>query len=172
MRRATLSPALAAVLAAATMSGLGQAAQAAQAAPAARTAAAARPAFYGREVFKIVTVRLGERRSAASASGAFTATGTFVRGRGTFYFPKGRIHVRRRVTSTRHSGPDLVTCRFTIWQNGTFTVLWATGSYRGLRDSGSYHSTLHGKYNRTGPDRCGYKLVYYHVVTYEQGFAR
>ncbi len=166
MRRATRSAAVTAVFAAAMMgssviSGFSQAA----------LAAPANPAFHGREVFKIVTVRLGERRPAARAWGAFRARGTFDRATATFDFPRGRITVRRQVTSTSFSGPNLATCQFSIFQHGTFTVIRGTGRFRGLRESGTFHTTLHGQYNRTGPDRCGYKLVAYHVVTYETGYA-
>lgn len=163
MRRRTHSAALAAALAAAMMSVLS---------PAALAAPSTSPAFYGREVFKIVTVRLGERRPAAVAWGAFHAKGVFLRRLGTFDFPKGRITVTRRVTSTVVHGPDLATCRFTIRQHGTFAVVRGTGRYRRLRESGTFNATVRGRYNQTGTNRCGFTLVSYHVVTYETGFAR
>lgn len=135
-------------------------------------AAHAAPAFYGREVYKIVTVQPGSARPVVTAWGAFRATGTFIRRYATLAFPKGRIIVSRHVTSTTFSRPDLATCRFTIWQKGTFRVTKATGKYRGLREAGHFSSTIHGRYNHTGTDQCGSKLLAYHVVTYEIGFVR
>jgi len=150
------------LLAGGMLAGIGPAAQ----------AAPAGPGYHGRETFTIVTVRIGEARPAARASGAFAAKGRFDHRHGTFDFPKGRIIVRRQVTETTRSGPDLATCRFSIEQSGTFDVVKGTGRYRSLRESGTFRTTLHGRFNHTGPDRCGATLRYYHVVTYETGIAR
>jgi hypothetical protein len=135
-------------------------------------AAHAAPAFYGRETYKIVNVKPSSKPPVVTAWGAFKATGTYVRKYAALVFPKGRIIVSRHVTSTTFSRPDLSTCRFTIWQKGTFRVTRATGKYRGLRESGHFHSTIHGRYNQTGTNECGSTLVAYHVVTYEVGFVR
>jgi len=156
------------LLAGGLLAGPGQAAQAAQDRP----ANLAGPGYYGHETFTIVTVRIGEVRPAATASGAFRAKGRFDRRHGTFDFPKGRIIVSRQVTETTRSGPDLATCRFSIKQSGTFEVVKGTGRYRSLRETGTFRTTLRGRFNHTGPDRCGPKLRYYHVVTYETGTAR
>lgn len=162
MRRTMRLAALGVSLAAAMVSGLTQVAH----------ASAARPSFSGREVYKIVTVMPSSKLPVVTAWGAFKATGTFVRKTSTLAFPRGRIIISRHVTQTTVTRPDLATCRFTIWQKGTFVVTRATGKYRGLRESGRLASTIRGRYNRTGPDRCGRKLVAYHVVTYEIGTVR
>jgi hypothetical protein len=141
-------------------------------APAALAAPAARPAFFGHEVYKIVTVLHQPKHPVATARGAFHATGAFYRRHATLAFPKGRIKILRNVTRTTMSGPNLATCGFGIIQTGTFRVTKATGKYRGLRETGTFVSRLHGKYNRTGPGRCGKKLVAYRVVTYERGIVR
>ncbi len=78
----------------------------------------------------------------------------------------------RHVIRTAYYGPDLKTCRFKIVQKGTFAVTRATGRYRGLRDSGNFRTTLRGRLNQTGPNRCGSKIVARPTVTYEIGRAR
>lgn len=175
MRRMMRSAALSAGLAVAMAGGLAPQAHAAPVARAAHAALAAPavPAFYGREVYKIVTVRPSPKLPVVTAWGAFKATGTYVRRYATLAFPKGRIVVSRNVTWTSPpTPPDLSTCQFKIVQKGTFRVVKATGKYRGLRESGHFTSTIRGRYNRTGTDRCGQKLVSIRVVTYEVGFVR
>ncbi len=130
------------------------------------------PDFAGREVFKIVARLSGPRHPTAYAWGAFTAKGRFIRKPATLVFPKGKIVVHRHVRRTVYHGPDLKTCRFKIVQTGTFAVTRATGRYRGLRDSGSFSTTLRGRLKQTGPDRCGSKIVARRTVTYEIGRAR
>jgi hypothetical protein len=160
MRRMMRSAALWAGLAVAMAGGLPAVAQAAP---------VDRPAFHGREVYHIVTTRPGPRLPVVTASGAFKATGTFVRKNATLAFPRGRIIVSRHVTSTIYPRPDLATCRFKIIQKGTFTVTKATGKYRGLRESGDFSTTIRGRYNRTGPSRCGRTMVTFRAGTYEIG---
>jgi len=162
MPRSMRSAAIAAVLAATMATGL---------APASASAAVRGPAFAGREVFKIVSRVPGPRHPVAYAWGAFKAKGYFVRRRTTLVFPKGRIVVHRAVQQTTYYGPDLETCRFKIVQKGSFLVTRATGRYRGLRDSGSFAATLHGRLRQTGGDRCGRKIVSRKTVTYEIGRA-
>ena len=157
------SAAIAAILAATMAGGLF---------PAAASAATGGPGFAGREVFKIVARMSGPRHPVAYAWGAFKAKGSFIRKDATLVFPKGKITVRHHVLQTTYYGPDLSTCRFKIVQKGSFRVVRATGRYRGLRESGRYTSTLHGRLNQTGRDRCGSKIVARRTVTYEVGLAR
>jgi hypothetical protein len=140
--------------------------------PAAASAAVRGPSFSGREVFKIVGRLSGPRHPAASAWGAFTAKGYFIRKDATLVFPKGKIVVRRHVLHTSYFGPDLGTCRFKVVQTGSFRVVRATGRYRGLRDSGRFTTTVHGRLNKTGTNRCGARLIARRTVTYEIGTAR
>jgi len=163
MRRRMRSAAMAAILAAAMGSGL---------VPLAAMAAVRGPDFSGREVFKIVSRLSGPRHPAAYAWGAFSAKGSYMRKTATLVFPKGKITVHRNVQHTAFYGPDLATCRFKIVQTGSFAVTRATGKYHGLRDSGSFRTTLHGGLNQTGRDRCGSKIVARRTVTYEIGTAR
>jgi len=167
MRRTMRPAAQAAILVAAIIGGL---APAALAAPA--QAGAARPAFYGHEVYKIFAVRGGPEDPVVTATGAFRAKGSYYGRSRTLAFPKGRIIIARHVSHTSVVGPDLATCRFTIYQSGTFDVVKGTGTYRRLRESGTFHTTVHGRYNRTGSDRCGASLVGYRSVTYDTGTVR
>jgi hypothetical protein len=130
------------------------------------------PAYAGRLVFKIVATVPGPRRATAQAWGAFKASGHFIRKTATITFPKGRIIVHRHVDKTTYDGPNLQTCRFTIVQRGTFSVKRATGRYRGLHDSGHFTSRLHGRLKKTGPGRCGSKIVAKRTVTFDVGRAR
>ncbi|HEX9065289.1 MAG TPA: hypothetical protein VF843_09280 [Streptosporangiaceae bacterium] len=134
-------------------------------------AAARQPGFAGRLEFRIVSRLPGPRHAAVTASGAFTASGYFIRKQATLVFPHGRITVARHIQSTSEPPPNLRTCTFTIRQSGTFAVTRATGRYRGLRDSGTFSTTLRGKLRKLGPDRCG-KLVARRTVTIEAGHAR
>jgi len=168
MGRMRRPAALTAILAAVMVGGLAPAALAAPAAP----AGLARPAYYGHEVYKIYAVRGGPKNPVATARGAFRAKGSYYRRSSTLAFPKGRIVVSKHVTGTSTYGPSLSTCRFTIYQHGTFSVVRGTGKYRGLREDGTFHTTVHGKYNKTGPGRCGTKLVGYRSVTYQAGTVR
>lgn len=162
MPRRMRSAAVAAVLAATLAGGLVPPA----------SAAVRAPAFSGREVFKIVARLHGPRHPAVTAWGAFSAKGFLVRRHATLVFPKGKIVVRRHVVHTAYYGPDLGTCRFKIVQTGSFRVARATGRYRGLSESGSFTSTLHGRLKRTGPGRCSKTIVARRTVTYETGIAR
>lgn len=128
------------------------------------------PAYAGRLVFKIVGRKPGPRHAAVTASGAFTASGYFVRKYAELVFPHGRITVRRHVAGTSNPPPNLNTCTFTIRQHGTFSVTRATGRYRGLHDTGTFRTTVRGRLRKIGPDRCG-KLVARRTVTYEIGKA-
>ena len=132
----------------------------------------ARPAYYGHEVYKIYAVRGGPKNPVVTAKGAFRAKGSYYARSSTLAFPKGRIIIARHVTGTSMSGPSLSTCRFTIYQLGTFSVVRGTGKYRGLREDGTFRTTVHGKYNKTGPGRCGTRLVGYRSVTYQVGTVR
>src|SRR5215475_7658310 len=133
---------------------------------------AAGPAYAGREVFKIVATVPGPRHATVHAWGAFRASGHFIRKTATITFPKGRIVVRRHVGKTTYRGPDLQTCRFTIVQRGSFSVKRATGKYHGLHESGHFTSRLHGRLKKTGPSRCGTKIVARRTVTFEIGRIR
>jgi len=135
-------------------------------------AAVRAPDFAGREVFKIVSRLSGPAHPVAYASGAFSAKGYFVRRRSALVFPKGTIVVRRSVQQTTFYPPDLETCRFKIVLRGSFRVTSATERYRGLRESGGFVTTLHGRLRRTGSDRCGRTIVARRTVTYEIGRAR
>jgi hypothetical protein len=156
----------------AVLGAAGLAALAIGAVPVAQAAQRA-PAFFGKETFKIVAITAGgPKRPAATAHGAINAAGTYRRLHATLAFPKGRIKISREVTGTTTIGPDLSTCRFTIRVHGDFSVVKATGRYRGLRETGTFSSVIRGRYNRTGPDRCGARLVRFREVTYEVGVAR
>ena len=118
-------------------------------------------------------IRPSAKLPVVTAWGAFKATGTYIRRYATLAFPKGRLVVSRQVTWTSPpTQPDLSTCQFKIVQKGTFRVVKATGKYRGLREAGHFTSTIRGRYNKIGTDRCGLKLVAFRVVTYEVGFVR
>ncbi len=129
------------------------------------------PAYAGRLEFRIVARMPGPRHAAVTASGAFKASGHFVRKDATLVFPHGRITVRRHIQSTSEPPPNLRTCTFTIRQSGTFGVIRATGRYRGLRDDGTFTTTLRGRLRKIGPGRCG-KIVARRTVTVESGRAR
>ncbi len=128
-----------------------------------------RSALSGREVYKIVDRVPGPKQPVVTARGAFRSIGTYYRRYATLAFPRGRIIIARQATGTSVSGPNLATCRFSIRQVGVFRVTKATGRFRGLRESGTYRSTIWGRYNRTGPQRCGRKIIDYRATTYDVG---
>lgn len=158
MRRTNLVGLTAVVMSAATMAAGGFTS---------RPAAGAVPA--GREVFKIAGTMPGPLHARVTAKGAFSADGYFFRKKASLIFPKGQLVVRRDVLSTSEKPPNLATCWFKITQSGTFSVSHATGKYRGLRDSGQFWTHVAGRLQRTGPDQCGSKIVFYHTVSYEIG---
>jgi len=130
-------------------------------------------AFSGREVFKIVTVRSGERHAHVTASGAFDARGYFVRRTGTAVFGGSKIQIRRHVLRKGRSGPSLRTCRLRIWLSGTFRVTRATGRFRGLREDGRFSTTISITLAKTGANSCSATVfVAYRAVTYAIGRAR
>ncbi len=169
MRGTRKGAALAGVLAAAVAGALGPVAVAAPAAQAARIAHTARPAFSGREVYRIDHVKPGPRHARVKASGAFSARGVFIRKDAELKFHGGVIVVIRRLLKTSYIGPNLATCRFKILQSGTFRVTRATGRFRGLHEDGTFSTTVRARLNRTGPDRCGSKVVAFQAITYETG---
>jgi len=130
---------------------------------------ASQPAHGGREVIKIVGTRPGPLHAQVTARGPVTAKGYFFRKKASLIFPKGRLAVRRHLESTSYTPPNLATCWFKIRQSGTFRVFYATGKYRGLRYGGQFSTNISGRLNRTGPDECGSKIVYYRAVSYERG---
>ncbi|HUJ06425.1 MAG TPA: hypothetical protein VLX31_10005 [Streptosporangiaceae bacterium] len=138
-------------------------------APRALAAAWVRPALSGREVYKIVDRRPGPKQPVVTASGAFRSSGTYYPRSATLAFPRGRIIIARRPTRTSVSGPNLATCWFSIRQVGVFRVTKATGRFRGLRESGTYRTTISARYNRTGPRRCGDTITNYRATTYDTG---
>src|SRR5262249_16312242 len=113
------------------------------------------PAYRGRLEFKIAGHKPGPRHATVTASGAFNASGYFFKKYAVLIFPHGRTTVHRTVEGTSNPPPDLNTCTFTIRQHGTFTVTRATGRYRGLQDSGTFRTTVHGRLRKIGPGRCG-----------------
>jgi hypothetical protein len=165
MRGMKCYAALAMVLAAAVV---GELAPSALAAPVAHAA----PAFSGREVYRSDHVKPGPYHARVRASGAFSAKGVFIRKDAELRFPKGKIIVIRHLLKTTYIGPDLATCRFEILQSGTFRVTRATGRFRGLREDGTFSTTLRARLVRTGPDRCGSKIVALQAITYERGTLR
>jgi hypothetical protein len=129
----------------------------------------ARPAATKREVITIVNTVPGPRHARVTAKGAFDAHGYFVRKKASLVFPHGRIFIKRHLTGTTYSPPDLATCSFKIRQKGTFRVVGATGNYRGLRFGGPFHTYVTGRLKRSGDDQCSSKIVFYRAVTYEIG---
>lgn len=164
MRGMKYCAALAVVLVAAVVAGL---APAALAAPAVQAREA--PAFSGREVYRIDHTVPGPYHATVRARGAFAANGVFIRRDAELRFPHGRIVVIRHLLRTSYIGPNLATCRFKILQSGTFHVARATGRFRGLREDGTFSTTLRARLKRTGPDRCGRKVVALQAITYERG---
>jgi hypothetical protein len=124
---------------------------------------------HGKEVIKIVAKRPGPYHARASAHGAFSAKGYFLRKRASLIFPGGRLAVRRHLISTTNQPPNLSTCWFKARQTGTFRVFYATGKYHGLRYDGNFTTSIAGRLKKTGPDQCGSKIVVYSAVTYEIG---
>jgi hypothetical protein len=162
--------ALGAVLAAAVISGFAPAAQAAPTASAGPAAhARMAPAFSGREVYRIDHLMPGPRHARVRASGAFSAKGVFIRRDAELRFRKGKIIVIRQLSHTTYIGPNLATCRFRILQSGTFRVTRATGRFRGLHESGTFSTTLRARLKRTGPDRCGHRIVHLQAIIVETG---
>lgn len=166
MRRATPSVMRTACLTAAAMAALTALAGGFGASHAPPGAVAA---LRGHEILRIIDTRPGPKHAKVFAKGAFKATGYFVRSKATLVFPKGKLVVRRHVTSTSVSPPNLGTCRFTERQAGSFSVSHATGAYQGHRFSGSFSSKISGRLKRTGHDQCGSKIVTYRAVTTETG---
>ncbi|HXP20677.1 MAG TPA: hypothetical protein VN840_13625 [Streptosporangiaceae bacterium] len=166
--RVTLSAAFVAGLTAFAVSGPAAATTAA----AVSTTAAARPAIFGKEVFKIVSLAPAAKRPKMTAKGAFRAEGYFNRRLRTAVFPAGRIRISRYVLTTTYHGPNLRTCRFKIFQKGTFRVTRATGRYAGIRESGYFWTTISGRLGRVAPGECSAKIVAYRSVTYEKGTVR
>ncbi len=130
------------------------------------------PALRGREVIKIVSTKPGPMHAKATAKGAFKATGYFVRRKASLVFPKGKLVVRRHLTTTSVSPPNLGTCSFREHQAGTFRVSFATGKYKRLRYSGQFSITITGHLKKAGHDQCGSKLASYRAVTTETGTIR
>jgi hypothetical protein len=160
MRRTTLTAVLTAgLMAAGVMAGLAPAAQ----------AAAARPAFHGRVTFTIYSNQPDPTKPPATARGAIKAKGHFYRRSATLAFPLGRIIIHRHSTAVHYYGPYFPSCRFTVTQHGTFSIVKGTGRYRGLEGGGLFHTVIHGRYRSLGGTTCGTKYVYFHAATYETG---
>lgn len=130
------------------------------------------PASRGREVIRIVSAKPGPLHAKVTAKGAFKATGYFVRRKASLVFPKGKLVVRRHVTTTSVSPPNLGTCTFRELQAGTFRVGYGTGKYKRLRYSGQFSTTITGHLKKSGHDRCGSKLASFRAVTTETGTIR
>lgn len=125
--------------------------------------------LHGHEVIRIIDTRPGPRHAKAFAKGAFRATGFFVRAKASLIFPKGKLVVRRHVTSSSVTPPKLSTCRFSEEQAGTFSVSHATGAYQGHRFSGTFSTRVSGRLQKTGHNQCGSKIVTYRAVVTETG---
>ncbi len=130
------------------------------------------PAYHGREVFTFVISSPSQLHARVTASGAFRATGHYVRRTATIVFPSGRIRIRRVPRGETITGPDPSTCRFTIRQVGDFRVVRATGRYRGLREAGTYRTMIRGRLRKTGPVRCSARLAAFHELSYLVGVVR
>lgn len=130
-------------------------------------------ALAGHEVFKIVSSTQGEPQPPIVASGAFSASGYFDRATATAVFGNGTITIRRHRTHQGRSGPDLQTCKLRVWASGTFTVVGTTGTYHGLRESGSFVTTISITLAKTGTSSCS-ATVYtaFRAVTTETGYLR
>ena len=129
-------------------------------------------ALHGREVIRIVSTKPGPMHAKVTARGAFKATGYFVRKKASLVFPKGKLVVRRDLTTTSVSPPNLRTCAFREHQAGTFRITFATGKYKRLRYSGQFSTTITGHLKKAGHDQCGSKLAKYRAVTTETGTIR
>ncbi|HET9896094.1 MAG TPA: hypothetical protein VFQ44_14295 [Streptosporangiaceae bacterium] len=129
-------------------------------------------AFHGREVIKIVSTKPGPMHAKVTAKGAFKATGHFVRRKASLVFPKGKLVVRRHLTTSSVSPPNLRTCFFREHQAGTFRVTYATGKYKRLRYNGQFTTSLTGHLKKSGHDQCSSKIAKYRAVTTETGTIR
>lgn len=125
--------------------------------------------LHGHELIRIIDTKPGPRHAKVFAKGAFHATGYFVRKKAMVVFPKGKLVVRRHVTSSSVSPPKLSTCRFTEKQAGTFRVSHATGAYQGHRFSGTFSTRISGRLKKAGHNQCGSKIVTYRAVVTETG---
>jgi hypothetical protein len=181
MRR-TLAVALSAGLAAAVAAGPVATASAApvrhaalvrHAAPV-RSATASGPQFVGHEVFVIIALKVGSKHPKVVAKGTFHAVGHLDFGRrvGIIVFKHGQITITHHVISNSGSVPTPPSCRFTITQRGTFAITKGTKRYTGLRGSGDYQTTIHGRLGHTSNGLCTSKIVSYRSVTYDRGFVR
>ena len=128
----------------------------------------------GREVFVIVSLKVGGKHPKVIAKGAFHAVGhlDFGRRAGTMVFGHGWIVITHRVFSTSYSTPTPPSCRFTIYQRGTFSITKGTNRYRGIRGGGYYWTTIHGRLGHTSDGLCTSKIVSYRSVTYDRGSVR
>lgn len=136
-----------------------------------RGSALASPAWHrGRLVLKITSTSPVATRLLVSASGSFSASGQYRPGRrvSTVGFPQGRIEISHHVISTSPSVPTPPSCRFTIVQRGTFSIEKGTKSYRGIRGSGTYSTTIRARLGRSH-GLCTSKIVAYHSTTYDRG---
>jgi hypothetical protein len=175
MRR-TLAVALSAGLAAAVAAGpvaMASAAPVRNAAPV-RGAVASGPQFFGHEVFVIIALKEGSEHPKVVAKGTFHAVGHLDFGRrvGIIVFKHGQITITHHVISNSGSVPTPPSCRFTITQRGTFAITKGTKRYTGLRGSGDYQTTIHGRLGHTSNGLCTSKIVSYRSVTYDRGFVR
>ncbi len=125
--------------------------------------------LHGHVLIRIIDTKPGPRHAKVFAKGAFHATGYFVRKKAMVVFPKGKLVVRRHVTSSSVSPPRLSTCRFTEKQAGTFRVSHATGAYQGHRFSGTFSTRISGRLKKAGHNQCGSKIVTYRAVVTEIG---
>lgn len=104
------------------------------------TAASAAPAASGTEHMQAMSTSTTSGTASVIAYGVFTAAGTVnlnASKTAKFVFPNGTILVTHKKTKgSQHFNPT--TCLGTFSQTGTFTITGGTGSYAGIRGSGTY----------------------------------
>jgi hypothetical protein len=121
---------------------------------------AAQAGTSGIEHFQIMSTSATATKDTVIAYGLFTAGGvdiTTSNTTDTFKFPNGTIKVRH----SPGTGPQSFnrhTCRITVHQHGTYTLVSGTGKYAGISGHGTFHLDIlavgarsHGKCTQKKP---------------------
>ena len=137
--------------------------------PALAAPGSAQPAAAARhlpERFHLTSDDPSSNRQHLQAAGALTAKGYALagdfasrRGVSVLVFPRGRLHLVTKATSTSESVPNATSCKFTEVFKGSYMIHGSAGRYRHATGSGSYVTRIFGKLKKTRSGGCGTGLA-------------
>jgi hypothetical protein len=118
------------------------------------------------EHFHLTSADASSNRQHLQAAGVLTAKGYALagdfagsRGVSVLVFPRGRLHLVTKATSTSESVPNATSCKFTEVFEGSYVIHGSAGRYRHATGSGSYVTRIFGKLKKTRSGGCGTGLA-------------